>query len=432
MSYVCIGAATTIVGCKDQPDKIDEVTETRRDVPIQFVLVGTEDDAEIIRRAWLSIDEQPLDMTIISADRSNGKTWIERLRNAAMSCDVIVYPMMAVAELTEAEAIVPIDEKTFEEMQEQYGPFFSAPRNGAARFGGEHVALPLGAALPAVLSSRSIPPLANWSDYDCWVAEELAGKAAEPLAVGWAGAMFLWRAVSSIEQGWLFTRDDFTPLVNSEPYVAVLKQMQQTASRYDSASMSPAEVWNALQRGEILGGIGYPAGTGGAWNEASQEKTEVAVGDLPGDPKRRQILLDPFSPIASISSHCRQTSASKRLINWMSGGEGSQLIRRQVDSFTPVRSERASLLVAENKAENPYEQWLGSQLRMAMTATSLQLFAADEYYAVLDQQIVACIAGEATPDEALSEVAQKWQAITERIGTEKQKTAWRRSQGLRA
>ncbi|WP_231617582.1 hypothetical protein [Novipirellula aureliae] len=432
LSYACIGAATTIVGCKDQPDPIDEVSESRSDVPIQLVLVGSDDDAETIRRAWMSIDEQPLEIKTISADRVDDRPWIVTLREAALSCDLIIYPMMAVAELIETEAIVPIDDRTFEQMQEEYGSFFSAPRNGAARFGGAYVALPLGASLPALLSSRSIPTLGSWGDYDDWVAKELAGKAAEPLAVGWAGAMFLWRAIASIDQGWLFTRDDFTPLVDSEPYVDVLRQMQQTASRYNSISMSPVEVWNALQSGEILAGIGFPGGVGGAWNEEPQATREVAFGDLPCDPKRKQMLLDPFSPIASISSHCRQTSASKRLMNWMSGGEGSQLIRREIDRFTPVRSENASLLVVETQTGTPYEQWLETQLRTPVTAASLQLFAADEYYSVLDQQVVACIAGDASPEQALTVVAERWQAITDRIGKEKQKTAWRRSQGLRA
>ena len=78
-----------------------------------------------------------------------------------------------------------------------------------------------------------------------------------------------------------------------------------------------------------------------------------------------------------------------------------------------------------------YDQWLASRLRSPVTRPTLQLLQANEYYAIMDEQIRGALAGDATPEKSLGEVAGRWHSITKRIGVAKQMRAWRRAQGIR-
>ncbi|TWU42710.1 type 2 periplasmic-binding domain-containing protein [Novipirellula artificiosorum] len=419
------GAAWLVSGCSRDPEPLSSPTVPRSDVPIQITWVGSEQDAESIRRAWAAVDPQPLKIKSLPFSRANEPNWISDLVAEAQRSDLVIYPLLATAELVGAEALVPISDEQFDEMEQELGPFLSAPRNGAARYADEYVAMPLGARLPALLSILEVPDLVSWADYDSWVATELEGQAAEPLADGWAAVMFLWRAVSSISSGWLFTRDDFVPTIQSPPYVEVLTQMAETATRYKSGRLTPDQIWESLQKGEIAGGIGFPT-------TPMTSETEITISDLPGGGESIRMLLDPFSPVVSVSSHCRQSSASKRLMNWLSGGEGSQLLRREVRMITPTRSAKPSVLATESQAGNPYEKWLVERLTLPVTVPSLQLHSADAYYRSLDEAVGRCVDGQTSAEDALREVAEQWQTLTQRIGKEKQLSAWRRAQGLRA
>ncbi|WP_146400644.1 hypothetical protein [Planctomycetes bacterium CA13] len=418
------GAALAVSGCRSEPEASLEPTAKRSDVPLKIVLVGTDEDAEGIRRAWMSVDEQPLEISVLAASRTEGGEWMKKLTTAARACDVVIYPMFAVSELMQAETLVPISDDQFEAMEEELGSVLSAPRNGSARYGGQYVAMPLGARLPGLLSTREVPELTSWADYDGWVASELDGKAAEPLAAGWAAVMYLWRAVSSVPQGWLFSREDFRPTIDSDEYVDVLEQMANTVQHYKPGRLTPEEIWEGIRTGDIAGGIGFPT-------SEMDSDVQVTISDLPGG-QRVRMMLDPFSPVVSLSSYCRQSATSKRLMNWLSAGEGSQLLRRQVSMITATRTKTTSVLATEPQADNPYEAWLIGRLGMPVTVPSLPLLAASEYYETLDDAVGRTLDGKIGPKPALAEVAEKWQAITQRVGKEKQQSAWRRAQGLRA
>ena len=63
---------------------------------------------------------------------------------------------------------------------------------------------------------------------------------------------------------------------------------------------------------------------------------------------------------------------------------------------------------------------------------TLQLLHGGEYYAALDSQVSRALDGLVTPEQALAEVARRWQVTTERVTVKKQLRAWRRAQGLRS
>lgn len=163
----------------------------------------------------------------------------------------------------------------------------------------------------------------------------------------------------------------------------------------------------------------------------TEAEGEFRIGNLPGVTALSKVLLDPFLPVVSMSANCRQSAVAKRFIGWISGGAGSDAIRQQVLGMTEVR-ERAS---RENDSKSgnasSYNQWLAARLSSPVTAPTLQLFRAGDYYASLDHQIGRALAGEAKPAAALAEIARQWKATTKEVGVEKQLRAWRRAQGMR-
>ena len=67
-----------------------------------------------------------------------------------------------------------------------------------------------------------------------------------------------------------------------------------------------------------------------------------------------------------------------------------------------------------------HEQWLAA----------LRLPGRAEYLAALDEAVAAAVRGDKTVLDALLEADAKWRKITERLGVEKQKAAYRHSLGL--
>ena len=292
------------------------------------------------------------------------------------------------------------------------------------RFAGRNFAVPLGARQPVLMSSLNAERFENWSQYDQWVQKEAAGKASEPLASGWAAAMFLWRAAATTQGTWLFGRENLEPVLKDESYVDVLHQMQQTATRYPSGRLSPEEIWASLSKGNLKVAIGFPFG---------QITDGLSLSDLPSEYDPPRVLLDLFTPVVSISNGCRQSAAAKKFIAWLCGGDGSENLRRQIPSMTITRSPRlTNESNASTEQDGDYDAWLRNRLKTTMTLPVIQLNAATEYYRVLDEQVGRCLDGKAKPAEALNDTAKQWQEITQTQGVEIQMRQWRRCQGMRA
>ena len=144
-------------------------------------------------------------------------------------------------------------------------------------------------------------------------------------------------------------------------------------------------------------------------------------------------MLDPFSPVISLSSNCRQSAVAKRFIQWISGGVGSESVRQRVEGMTEIRSSPAEGFAGQpgSGSATSYDRWLAERLSAPITIATLQILRGSEYYTALDSQVLRALQGEATPEQALAEVSSRWQATTKQVGLDPQKRAWRRAQGMR-
>jgi len=412
-------------GCSTNSEPVTVESSERRDVPLNILLVVSSDDfqnqIETIHRAWSALSEQPLKITPIQYRRENSQSLAADVVAISKRSDAVIYPISLASDLWVSEVITPLTEEMMAEMETTSGRLLLSLKNGAANYAGQAIGVPLGTSLPALLSSAQIEPVQSWEGYDQLVVESWNGKGAEPSAPGWAGIMFLWRAKSN--EGWLFNRNNFDPLIDSDPYIESLQMFVTTHNRYTAKRQTPSSIWSGVVGGSLQGGIGW-------WHEA-ESGDEVHVASVPGASESRKVLLDPFSPVISLSANCRQTAATKRFISWISAGEGSSAMRSRVFGTGVVRAASASgtLLSSLAADSTAYNRWLADQLSNPIVLPTLQIRQATKYYAILDHHVGEALDGNATATNALRDVAKAWRGITNAVGVENQLQAWRRAQG---
>jgi hypothetical protein len=325
--------------------------------------------------------------------------------------------------------------------RKNYGKPFPAVANGLGSYGGETLAVAVGAKLFALLAVDSDPHCETWSEYHQWVAD-LQGNAAEPLAPGWAAVSFLHRCASTISGGWLFDQVTMDPIINGPQYISVLEQLAATAKLYKSEPKNPGEIWRAIRLGKLRGGIGYevpektsftgesaetdPSGRENQTIEES-EQFDISVFNCPLETVTDRVWFGPRTPVASLSIGCRQTDASKRFIGWLTGGERIPLVRQQTACFSKTR-------IDANRESSPstsgYSRWLARRLETPQVIPALILPGAHDYNEALDQAIQSCLTGKRSPTEALDDAGKAWQSITDRIGRKKQISAWMKTLGF--
>ncbi len=416
-------SAVLISGCGKEKKKAQptgDVSSIRRDVPLRVTYVGSDEDAERLKRSWAAVVEQQLNIMVSPLSRVDPTTWANDLAEKSSKSDVVIIPLMAVAGLFADEQLLAFRDEDLVAWGEQSGDLLQACHT-QSDYDGNPTVMPLGGQVPALVTAEETDPITTWDQYDQWV-QKVDGKAAEPLAPGWSAAMFLWRAASSIESEWLFERDTMQPLLESDEYVAVLDQMQQTVSRYSGAAKTPTQIWTELQDGSLDGGIAIEPASKAA-------ESQLFVSNLPGPQGENRILLDPMTPVACLASSCRQTAASKQFISWISGGEGSETVRQNLPGFSTVRRSNIQSSERTQKQTSGYQQWLEGRLQTAVTVPPLQLIDAAEYYQTLDRGIIEGLANKADPKQTLLAISKQWNTITKRVGIKTQRAAWRRSAG---
>ncbi|MCM2372156.1 ABC transporter substrate-binding protein [Aporhodopirellula aestuarii] len=461
----------SLAGCRSETQTTDSSASPRRtDVPLRIVWVGDESETEILRRTWGSISEQPLDIRLVDAPRpkpdadsaADAKLNLGReLFDKAGAADVIIYPVAMMSELVAEKRLMPLltrseaaKKQTVDQTDDDAAALLANSDTSpipvalriATSFSGERLATPLGGYLPALVLGEESQNIAldDWDAYEAFVKSS-GGACCEPTAPTWAGSMYLWRLASSLTATWLFERESLQPLFSEPEYVAVLEQMRRTVKQSADASKgrTPGEIYNAVMRGELLGGIGFPqpnharataesANDGGGTVTlaslpagSSSKRLEQTQLGLRLDPSRG--MVDPFMLVGSLAASCRQTAAADTFLNWISGGQGSEPLYRGISSIVDTRTAPSES--TNNPLEN-YRGWLNTQLSNASFVTTLQLIGAAEYYDVLDEVVRSCVHGDQSAQDACAELTDRWARLHRKYDLPTQKRTWRRAQGL--
>ncbi len=463
----------SLAGCRSQEDAETSAARRRRtDVPLRVVWVGGEADAEILKRAWSSISEQPLDVRVVAPPRPIANSSSDQsaepaelnvnsdLFSKASAADVLIYPIAMMSQLVSQKSVMPLLNQSSnvdtpaDVGEEGENVFASEDRTTipvalriATTFSSERLATPMGGYLPAVLlgEESSDVSLSDWDSYEAFVKSS-DGKCCEPTAPTWAGAMYLWRLASSLTATWLFERESLRPLFTEPEYVAVLEQMRRAvkASVDAESGRTPGEIYTAVANGKLRGGIGFPQrNRASATDDADTGETggPITLASLPtGSSSRRaeqtqlglrldpsRGMVDPFMLVGSMASSCRQTAAADTFINWLAGGEGSEPLYRGIGEFVDTKTAPSE---SSNDPFENYRSWLNKQLSDASFVPTLQLIGATEYYAALDKAVRECVHGDKPAKDACQEITDRWARLHRKFDLPSQQRNWRRAQGI--
>lgn len=460
--FLMVSAATGLggfAGCRPSEPPPAPVA-SRADVPLRVLLCGSEAGAEALRRAWGGISDQPLTIERISAGDASSPAETpaaagslgERLVEAFQRNDVGIVPCGCVPELHARSAVVPLGNDLLTAVAES-GEWLGAVDAALVRWAGKPIGIPLGLPQPALLISEgaaisTATPPQDWSQY-LEAARELAKGAgdqaelpvvAEPLAGGDAAKTYLWRVHDADPPVWLFDRETFAPVLATEPYVRALESLKSCAELYGNRRLTAGEVWNGVANGSIRMAIAWPGLTPDQPRVPRLESVWVGTpprdqtaGTAPARPSASAtnwpVLPDADSPLGLIGSRCRQTAAAKRFLTWVSGGEGSELVQGVLPGMTVSRV--AQDLQGSAPAPDAYQRFLLERLTALQVRPALRLLGYDRYLQALDEAVLACLDGKLSAQDALTEAASRWQALTQEQGPEDQAKAWRFAQGLR-
>lgn len=461
-----------LLGCNRSPSEPapqSSMQPVRSDVPLRVLLCGDKRWSEMLTTAWSGVSDQalqvtPLDPAVVSVDQ-----WQDKVMAAMKLADVGIVPTGMLAALDAESAFTPPSDDWLSEEGVNFASLFPVIREGLITFGGRTVALPQGAIQPSVvvrtdLASGALALPGDWESY-IRLATELNGSSgddkepvvAEPLAPGDAARMFLWRANTANPPVWLFERETFTSVIDQEPYVETLETLKRCASQYRGARLTAGEVWSRITAGQLKMAIAWPAIS--SQSERIEEATSCDFGRLPSLSKAtertgsdstepaaaksiatvRQTLIDTESPVAVMSSHCRQSESAKRFLTWLIDGEGTSMIRTAVTGLTPLRAESSVASREEEQSDvdaaisnaQDYMSVLSESLSSLNLRPAPRLLHYRKYLATLDTAVQSCLDGKQSSQEALSVAAKTWDALTQEVGEMPQHRAWRRTQGLR-
>lgn len=427
-------------------------------MPLRVLLCGSAAWADAISTAWGGVAEQPLVIDTLAPPSSDAAAAADqqeavegfgsRVAEKMKVNDLAIVPCGLLPELATARAFTPLGNGFMDEAQLGGDAILPVLREASMRWAGESVAIPLGSVQPALLLSGELAA-ENAELPKTWeafieAAEHLQAASpgnepvvAEPLAGGAAAKLFLWRASDAAPAVWLFNRETFQPVLSDDVYVQTLETMRACARLYGDQRLTPGEVWQRLAGGQLKMALGWP----GAAGDPPRVETlgDALVGPLPrapqpeadqavAPPRPQGVMADPEAPLALLSSRCRQTAVAKRFLVWLAGGEGSQMVRDAAPSMTVLRADPPA---APPAGGGSYSEYLRTQLASLQLRPTLRLHRYDRYLAALDEQVLACVNGKATAQEALAAATEAWQALTAEVGEKLQAQAWRQAQGLR-
>ncbi len=342
-----------------------------------------------------------------------------------------------------------------------------------------------------LLEKFGAKPPRNWAEYqklaklfgDRGKLGELAPSegapwvgAMEPLAPGWAGVMLLARAAPyathRANYSAVFQLETMEPLIDGPPFVRALEEQVETLGENVAEQLraDPADVRRAFWAGRCGMAITWPSHARTDKRSASAEASSQAkaadkeapvegreirlsVAELPGstevyniasqnwetrrpEEETRVPLLGIAGRLGVVTTRCASIDTAFRLLTWISGQPAGQAAAAVSPATTLFRQSQLRLPQAWTETEFPaavaahYALLTQQTLSREQAMFALRIPGRGEYLAALDEAVHQVLRGQQKPLDALRQVKIRWQEITNRLGVDRQREAYRRSLGL--
>ena len=470
-------AVILLAGCdrsSQQTEKIDE--QPLRGIELTLAVVDDPTMAAAVtqlRGEWSAQTgaefkvEQLTSAKLLSAER--------------LTADAFIAPAYQLGELAERRAIAPLPNQTAFERGTAtgWGDVFELLRTREAVWGDKVMGVPFGSPVFVVyyrvdlLKKLGRPAPRLWTEFDELARllddrEKLGDAAppadapwagcAAPLGPGWAGLTLLARAAPYAKgrsnYSTLFDIDTFEPLIASPPFVEALHELTAATKHgpKEQLTFDPAAARKAFWQGHCGMAISWPTAAS-ELPDALPAGMSVGFVEMPGSSKvydasrrlwpkrtddepRTVPLLSVSGRLGMLGSQSQYAAASLQLLLWLSSEANSTLVCSASDASTLFRKSQMKSPGRWTERQVSPEAAASYAAQTRQTLESTQSFAAlplpgrAEYLSALDEAVLSAVRGEDVPLGALIGTAQQWKKISEKLGVEKQKTAYRRSLGL--
>lgn len=448
LALLCAG----LVGCGDSNQSPTSASPQAEPlaappaVPLTVQVAGDVELAEgvrLLRGEWkartggdLKVDSVSLD-ELLSAERIVG--------------DVVIFPSRLLGTLVERGDLRPLRTAMLSSPEFGLNDIYPAIRNSEMKYGGQVFAFPLGS-----------PPLLNFRQLGAPAATSVAGNGSAPAGSvsptdGLAAAYALvLRALGHTEtyrrEEALFDPADMKPRIAEPPFVRALVDLAAAnAWRADQPPLGFAEAMQLVVGGDVVSTLGWPS--------RLDEEFAVAAGARP-----RNVEFTAVAPPADVYASSRgaweqetnpasvvllgcegrlvaATTATRnavpafQLAQWLTTGDLAASLSARSTGTLWYRASQASasgkwmkgLEVA--KEGEPVTKVVAAALATDAPILIPRLPAIDEYLAVLADAVRTAPADQAAAQAALEGVAARWEAITDRVGRDRQAAAYRRHLG---
>jgi multiple sugar transport system substrate-binding protein len=462
-----LAVALVLPGCwgkrKLTSSPADKAAET-----VQIEIVGDPALAEAIGRLkaeWHAVTGNTLE--VVQA---------EKVHADGAQPDAMVIPASELGTLVEAGSLLAVPPDMRNSPQAAWSDMFLIVQQGAV-WGDDIWAVPLGSPQLTLLYRRDLfeqfkrSPPTTWAEYQTlahfFAQRDKLGESAppaeaawhgtlEPLAGGWGVKLLLARAAAYAKHrdnfSTLFDIESFKPLVAGPPFVRALEELlaaNRGAKPDETPRLDVAGVREAFFAGQSAMALAWPTAAG------SREPVDVKVGfaELPGGAKMFNFSSQhwddrtadesvhvPVVPLEGrlgvVVKGSPHAAAAFELLVWLAGEKwGTRVASASPATTLYRRSQQKSAADwvepgVDRGAAREYGQVVAEAEGRSVWVAALRIPGWEEYYAALDEAVERAVLGEATAAAALEAAAVRWASISERLGVDQQRAAYRRSLGL--
>jgi multiple sugar transport system substrate-binding protein len=395
--------------------------------------------------------------------------------------DAVIYPAALLGTLAERNWLMPLPADYSSNRELAWSETFELLQIAATRWQQTTLAVPLGSPVLTCYYRADLfekfhrRPPRTWKEYHELAeffdkrenladvapdAEDVWHGCIEPLAEGWAGRMLLARAAAQVKHrdhySTLFNMDTMQPLIDGEGFVRALEELVAD-TRFGPAGPRKVDLdaaRNAFLQGQCAMAITWPAHQRAS--KPSAMPVATAFCELPGsddvynyadnswESRNEQegahvTLLGLSGRLASLCEGSANSPAAFQLLAWLSGKNwGSDI--GSVSSASPATTlyRRSQLRLTQPwvdagtdiEAARQYGESVRDALNRTTYLLALRIPGHDRYLAALDAAVAQALGGEASPKEALATAAAQWNQITDELGRDAQRQAYRNSLGL--
>ncbi|MBA3480826.1 MAG: hypothetical protein H0T51_03330 [Pirellulales bacterium] len=440
--FVAMGLIVA-TGCRDSAAPAPVATKASAPaaaIQLTVLVAGDEELAEglrLLRGEWKARSGGELSVEAITLD--------DLQKAEPLAGDLVIFPSRWLGALAEHSQLRPLRESLLESPELGLSDIFPAIRNGEMKYGGQTLALPLGS-----------PPLLVFSRLDS--PDQMAGSQWTPPLAGRAAAYtLLARAISYTESPQradaLFSAENMTPRIGAPPFVRALSEIKEETSAPDDATpVDFASGIQAVRSGNAVATLGWP----GLLREATQPVDHpadeaAAFSPLPvaeqvysqsqADWENQTFpqpvtLLGVEGRLVGACQSSRNAVSAFKLCQWLASGDIAVQLSSRSWGTLWFRASQARVYArwaggqAAPDSSTPVTKVVAEALAVETPVMVPRVPAIDEYMDALAEAVRTAEPGEEAVNAALSEVAAKWEAITERLGRDGQARAYRRHLGI--